>query len=100
MPKGIKGFQKGVSGNPAGRPKKEDSFANALEREADMLVTGGDITRREALARILYKKAASGDLKAIEMIMDRTDGKPRQSIDQTTKNLSVIISQEDADNVT
>jgi len=101
MPKGVKGFQKGDPNiNRKGRPEKGESFAEALERESELLVNGSDITRREALAKVLYGKAAKGDLKAIEMIIDRLDGRPRQSIDQTNKNLSVIISQEDVDNVT
>jgi hypothetical protein len=100
MPKGVKGFQKGQSGNPLGRPKKGETFSEALERESEEMVNNGSISKRDALAKVLYNEAAKGNLKAIEMIMDRIDGKPRQSIDQTNKNLSVIISQEDADNVT
>lgn len=85
--------------NRKGRPKKGETFAEALEREASTEVNENGLTKRDALAKVLYKKASEGDLKAIEMIMDRVDGKPRQVVDQTNKNLTVNITQEDADNV-
>jgi hypothetical protein len=97
MPKGVKGFQKGVSGNPNGRPRKGETFAEALERESEELINNGTLSKRDALAKVLYQEASKGNLKAIEMIMDRIDGKPRQTVDQTNKNVSININQDDAD---
>jgi hypothetical protein len=35
---------------------------------------------------VLRKKGLSGDLKAIEMMMDRMDGKPNQKIDASIES--------------
>lgn len=59
-------FKPGVSGNPNGRPK--DVLANAL-REKMTEETAA------ALSDTLYRMALGGDLRAIEVVLDRTLGK-------------------------
>lgn len=74
-------FKKGDKNiNRKGRPRKGESFADALLREAEEVLKSG-ISKREALSKVIYKRAFDGDLKALEMIMDRIDGKPRQSVE-------------------
>lgn len=78
-------WQKGQSGNPAGRPKKGNTFSEVLEKEAQELLKSQGITMREALAKVLWRKAVMDkDLKAMDMIMDRIDGKAKSSLDVTT----------------
>ena len=78
---GLKPFQPGQSGNPGGRPKKlpiTDAIREELERE----VTGG-LSLAHAIARKLVRLALEGDMDAIREIADRTEGKPRQRIEQS-----------------
>lgn len=80
---GLKKFKPGQSGNPAGRPPGRgiaDIFNALLER----VVTFKDpfdnnketkITVKERLAISMMVKAMKGGEKAMEIILDRTDGK-------------------------
>jgi hypothetical protein len=71
------GFQPGQSGNPNGA---RGSITNALKRE--MLDTRGTpITIAEGIAKKLCQMALAGELGAIREILDRIEGKPRQSIE-------------------
>jgi hypothetical protein len=70
-------FRPGQSGNPGGRPKRERDLAKLVDKELDLVVTGtGDdgrqvkLTKREVVAKRLVAKAANGDLKAIDRIID------------------------------
>lgn len=60
-----KRFQPGVSGNPNGRPKS--SVTTLLKNK-----TGED---NQVIADKLYSLAISGDMRAIQEYIDRTDGK-------------------------
>jgi pyruvate/2-oxoglutarate dehydrogenase complex dihydrolipoamide acyltransferase (E2) component len=74
-PKGTR-FQKGQSGNPRGRPKGSLNVATALERELNQRVTIKEngqtrsITKFEAAIKQLANKAASGDAKAIQFLVN------------------------------
>lgn len=69
-------FQKGQSGNPRGRPKGSLNVATALERELNQRVTvkengqSRSITKFEAAIKQLVNKAASGDAKAIQFLVN------------------------------
>lgn len=74
-PRGTR-FQKGLSGNPRGRPKGSLNVATALERELNQRVTIKEngqtrtITKFEAAIKQLANKAASGDAKAIQFLVN------------------------------
>ena len=69
-------FQKGRSGNPAGRPKGTLNMATVLERTLREMVVvneGGrrrTITKLEAAVKQLVNKAAGGDLLAFRQLRD------------------------------
>ena len=75
-------FPKGVSGNPAGRPKGSVSVTDPMRR-----ILSGDCPPEyrhlsaEALAIKALEMAANGDRAMLDSIIDRIDGKPRQGID-------------------
>jgi hypothetical protein len=82
-----KPFAKGVSGNPNGRPKKENCLTSIIKEVGDELVevdVCGEkvkMTYGRALVLSLYNKALSGDVPAAKEILDRTDGKVTQPQD-------------------
>ena len=64
-------FKKGQSGNPRGRPIQPEGLTETLA----WLMSK---TNSRALAQKLIDKALGGDLKAIQYIYDRLEGKPTQ----------------------
>lgn len=75
-----KPFVKGDSRiNKNGRPKKLPELDVLL---ADILGEEKDgVTAASAILKALRKKAASGDVRAIEVMLDRAYGKAKQFID-------------------
>jgi hypothetical protein len=80
----LKPFQKGESGNPAGRPKST-TLSEALRVELARLnpKAKDEQTYAETIAKLMVKAAATGkgSIRAAQEIADRTEGKPRQSVD-------------------
>jgi Family of unknown function (DUF5681) len=66
-------FQKGVSGNPTGRPKKSPEFHSIFMKESESLMTVNDngqrrrISKLEAIAKQLTNKAVTGNIPALRM---------------------------------
>lgn len=83
----LKPFPKGVSGNPAGKPKGVQNSKTRLLRLLELVtkvrnpVTGEeeDFSIAEQLDMQIIAKARKGDLKAYEIILDRLEGKAKQS---------------------
>lgn len=84
---GNKPWPKGQSGNPKGRPPKlprlEELLASVMSEERNGL------TAAEAVLRSLLVKATKGDVRAAELLLDRTFGKQRQDIDVTSAGQSI-----------
>jgi len=87
MPEGKK-FPKGVSGNPNGRPKGRISFIPAIKQALAECVDdnkGDPIQMRDALVKTLLNKALGGDMKALEYVIDRIDGKALQNVEMDAR---------------
>jgi len=82
-------FKPGQSGNPRGRPRKSVFIANLLQEIGDEEHEYSGMTKAEALCRMLYQMAMAGNLKAINMIFDRVDGKPRLAIEETDDHADI-----------
>jgi hypothetical protein len=100
-------FEKGVSGNPNGRPKGVPNSKTRLLRLLELVtkvrnpVTGEDeeFTIAEQLDMQIIAKARKGDLKAYEILLDRLEGRPKQTTDITADikgNVQITI-EPDAD---
>jgi hypothetical protein len=76
----LKPFPKGVSGNPAGRPRKA-LLSDALRRQlAEALPNAPEKTIAEVIARALIREAVAGNVQAIREVGDRSEGKPAQAL--------------------
>lgn len=78
-------FKPGQSGNPAGKPKGTKHLSTILKAmlNEEVEIDGKMIKFDQALIKRLLKKATEGDIKAIQEVFDRTEGKAKQEIDQT-----------------
>ena len=75
-----KGFKPGISGNPNGRPKKENCVSDLLRNKGDEIQDDGR-TKLQVVIDTLFDRANEGELKAIDMIFDRLEGKAAQKIE-------------------
>ena len=85
-------YKKGQSGNPAGRPKMPDlseAIAKILNEEKD------GKTALDAILAALRAKAAKGDVRAAQELLDRGYGKSSQPIEHSG-NIEINIYPEDA----
>jgi len=71
-------FQKGRSGNPAGRPKKGQALTDLLRQRIEDKEAG--VSRKEKIIEKLIGMAESGDIAAVKYIFDRLDGRPIEAI--------------------
>ena len=83
----LKPFPKGVSGNPAGKPKGVEHSKTRLLRLLQLVtkvrnpVTGEDeeFTIAEQLDMKIISKAMKSDLRAYQEILDRLEGRAKQT---------------------
>jgi hypothetical protein len=73
------GWKKGQSGNPGGRPFGSDKlFVQALRME--LAAAGENLKELRAVARALIDEAKAGNIRAIQELGDRLDGRPTQML--------------------
>ena len=81
-------FKKGVSGNPLGKPKKLPELDKLL---SDVLGEEKEgVTAMETIIKALRMKAAKGDIRAAEILLDRCYGKSKQSVHVTGDKIGII----------
>jgi hypothetical protein len=91
-------FQKGQSGNPAGRPRNEQTITTVLRRL--LLEKEDGKARAEHVAISLIRLARAGDVNAIKLVFERIDGKVTEPVDVTTDghafSFSIQRAEQDA----
>ncbi len=96
MPREDGYFKPGESGNPKGRPKKGDTWADILEEiseRQEVKIKGGEkITYKEAVAIKAFQEAAKGNPAMFTAIMNRMSGYPKHRIE--AHNLNYIMDIE------
>lgn len=102
----LKPFPKGVSGNPAGKPKGVKHSKTRLLRLLQLVtkvrnpVTGEkeEFTVAEQLDMIILQKAFKGDLRAYQEILDRLEGRAKQTTDINANiqgSVQIVIQEDD-----
>ena len=93
-------WKKGESGNPAGRPKGARNY-KTLFREAYVAIAkdlrlgkNPDVLLVEILKRGI-KEALKGNYQFYKDVMDRMFGKPKERIEEETRERLLIIDKED-----
>jgi hypothetical protein len=82
-------FKKGRSGNPKGRPKIPDineALAEILSDEKD------GVNALKAVLMSLRARAIKGDVRAIEVLLDRTYGKSKNHTDITSNGNTIAVA--------
>jgi hypothetical protein len=75
-----KPFEKGDARiNRRGRPKKGQALTDILNYKLDQRDESGKL-QREAVAEKLIGLALEGDMTAIRYVMDRVDGRPKETV--------------------
>jgi HPt (histidine-containing phosphotransfer) domain-containing protein len=72
----LKPWPKGVSGNPGGRPKKK-----LIDQALEELLLSNDSELAVTIAKKLLVRAKSGEVKAIQLVAERVQGKPRAKME-------------------
>ena len=71
--KNLKPFKKGEVANPGGRPK--------WKQVTELMKTELDDDKLRAMISMVYSKAMEGNMKAVEFIADRLEGKVTQRVE-------------------
>ena len=87
-------FNKGKSGNPSGRPKGLVSLAELLRRRLKTSPPGERKNYAEFLVGKLLSMALQGDIQAIKLIWNYTEGMPKSLIEIENKpTISEILDR-------
>jgi hypothetical protein len=102
-PQNLKPAKKGEIRNPLGRPKGSKDMTTIMREMLDTLVdvkdkNGAKLGKKSYKMLIiakLMKKATDGDLRAVEILLDRMEGKASQPVEHTGEidsniNLNIV----------
>lgn len=97
-PQNLKPFKKGQSGNPAGYKKGVPNASTRLKKlmsimqKKENLITGKveNLTVAEQLDIRQIMEALTGNVVAYRELMDRMEGKAKQSLEVTEKTIKVL----------
>ncbi len=78
----------GVSGNPKGKPKDENSWAGLMRKVGDEVIRSG-ITKKEACVRVAFNEAAKGNFNYSKLLIERMDGPMAQELNVAMKTISI-----------
>ena len=73
-------WKPGQSGNPAGKPKGARHVSTLMKEAITAVATDTGTSDDILIIQALVAKAKDGDLKAVDMVLDRVDGKAEQTI--------------------
>ena len=98
-------WQPGQSGNPSGKPRGARTWAGIMrdfseKTSGEILGTSDKRNAADAIVQRLIADAIRGDRKAAEIVLDRMEGKPRQSVlvnKREKSELTVINKREGED---
>jgi hypothetical protein len=79
-------WKKGQSGNPNGR---RNAYSDLIKEFSFQEVNGKE--RREIILGKLFQLAERGDLRAIQFIVERMEGKALERQERTTKNEPIQV---------
>jgi hypothetical protein len=93
----LKVYEKGQSGNPLGRPVGSRNRSTIARKWLDFEISRTNeltgetekLTAEELITLAMIKKAAQGDSKAYQALMDSGFGKPIQATDITSNGESI-----------
>jgi hypothetical protein len=90
-------FQSGISGNPAGRPRKANSITQMMREYGDGVDVEGGPTRAQALAAVMWKAALDGDRQIAMYLIDRQDGKPKERVEHSESQVLRVMLDDGSD---
>ena len=81
----LKSWKKGQSGNPKGRPRKEDCLTSLLKEEIEEICPKDKEKRtwKELIVLATMQLAMKGNATALKEIWERMDGKVRDKLELT-----------------
>lgn len=92
-------WKPGQSGNPAGKPKGARHFSTLIREAITKVADDTGTSDDKEIVRALVEKAKAGDLKAVDMVLDRVDGKAEQTINldgEMTINDGLSLEEKEA----
>lgn len=89
-------FKPGQSGNPNGRPKNSKNFVKAVQKELDSPVAiiehskRRTISKQDAVIKQLVNKAATGDPRAIALLLKALGSEERSGADHAAEGAWMV----------
>jgi hypothetical protein len=92
-------WKPGESGNPTGKKKGTRHFSTLIREAITKVATDTGTSDDKEIVRALVEKAKAGDLKAVDMVLDRVDGKAEETINldgEMTINDGLSLEEKEA----